>query len=37
MKDSSVSREQRVRVLVKFKELKEAEARLAKEAGDRVL
>ena len=37
MKDSSISKEQRVQVLVKFKELKEAEARLAKEAGDRVL
>lgn len=37
MKDSSISKEQRVQVLIKFKELKEAEARLAKEAGDRVL
>lgn len=37
MKDSSLSREQRVQVLVKFKDLKETEARLAKEAGDRVL
>ena len=37
MKDSSVSREQRIQLLVRFKELKEAEARLAKEAGDRVL
>lgn len=37
MKDSSLSKEQRVQVLVRFKELKEVEARLAKEAGDRVL
>ena len=37
MKDSFLSKEQRVQVLVRFKELKEVEARLAKEAGDRVL
>ena len=37
MKDSSLSKEQRVQVLVRFKELKEVEARLAKEAGGRVL
>ena len=37
MKDATLSKEQHMELLRRFKEQKEAEARLAKEAGDRVL
>ncbi|MBR1467799.1 MAG: DNA primase [Bacteroidaceae bacterium] len=37
MKDAELSKEQHMELLRRFKELKEAEARLAKDAGDRVL